>query len=381
MGRTLTVGLINNFAGDSLGGGEVQLLQLVRGLIEHDAAVTVACAAGSALEAELATLPGVRAVPVDFGARSLKTAVNRLVAELSDVSIVQGTGFLTNIIARRVGAKTCGRVVNAVHVVPGAGQLDGESAASTLARKLLDRSSPKNVDAYIAVSRAVANGLVDTGVPEHLIRVIYNGIDARSLRDGAAVGLDFALPHGTPRIGFVGRLEPVKGCEYFLTAASYLREEHPNAAFVIAGTGSREADLMELASSLGLAAQTGFLGHIDSAPAVIAALDVVVIPSLSEGFPMTALEALVLGTPVVASDVGGLPELLADGECGVLVPARDSRAIADAVARVLSEPELTQRLVSAGRSRAREHYSAETMIAAYLDLYRELAPPASRVGP
>lgn len=374
MDRGLTVGMINNFAGDSLGGGEVQLLELVRGLIEHDVAVTVACPPGSALHGELSGFSEVRTVAVDFGARSLRATVNTLNRELSHASVVQGTGFLTNIVARRVGAKTCGRVVNAVHVVPGAAQLDGESVSSSLARKLLDRSAPRNVEAYVAVSQAVAAGLVATGVPEHLVRVIHNGVDGRHLRDAAAAGLDFALPPGTPRIGFVGRLERVKGCEFFIRAAAHLRERYPHAAFVIAGTGSREADLMELASALDLGAQTGFLGHIDSAPAVIAALDVVVVPSLSEAFGLTALEALVLGTPVVASDTGGLPEVLAHGECGLLVPAGDARALANAVERLLDEPELAQRLSQAGRARAREHYSADRMVAAYLDLYRELAP-------
>jgi len=368
------VAFINNFPGATYGGGEVQLLTLVRGLVAHGAAVTVVCVAGSALEGELATVQGVRVVGEHFSATRVGALVKRLAAELGDTPIVQGTGFLTNNIARRVAKVTCAVVVNTVHVVPGAARLDGEGAAASLARAVLDRTAPRHVDRFVAVSQAVATGLAADGVDAHSIRVIHNGVDLERLQSQASDVLPVSMSHGAPLIGYVGRLEPVKGCEFFLRAAAMVRERFPESSYVVAGSGSAESSLRELAHSLGIADRVSFLGHLDTTAALISSLDVLVVPSLSEASGLSAIEAMALGTPVVATAVGGLPEVLAEGECGLLVAPSDPGAITSAVTRLLDEPDLVQRLVAAGRTRAEKVFSAERMVDEYLALYRELVP-------
>lgn len=370
--RPLSIGFINNFGGPALGGGEVQLLELVRGLLGHGARVTVVCSRGSALESALGELSGVIVVPETFDARSLRAVAARLHASLADCAIVQGTGFLTNVIARRVGKHSGAAVINTVHVVPGAARLDGEGAVSSAARWLLDRSLRSRVDRFVAVSGAVGRALGVQGIDAHRIAVIHNGIDIARLRESVARTPGMDVPPGSPRIGYVGRLERVKGCEYFLRAASGVLEQQPEARFVVAGTGSLAGALAELARSLGIHERVTFAGHLAEPASLIAALDAVVVPSLSEASGLTAIEALALGTPVVATNVGGVPEVVVDGECGLLVPAANADALRNAMLRVTSDAELAERFRVAGRAHVEQHFSAERMVAQYVELYREL---------
>ena len=282
------VTFINNFPGPSLGGGEVQLVALLRGLPTSSVSASVVCAAGSALEREARALDGVRVVPADFALRALPSLLSTISAGLPAGEIVQGTGFLTNLIARRVGARTGVPVVNAVHIVSGAARLDGASRGNLALRSALDSVSRRHVSRYIAVSQAVRAGLLADGVPAGRITVIPNGLDLASLREQASSGhRDTSLAAG-PRIGCVGRLERVKGVDYFLRAAALLAAHRPELRYVVAGSGSCERELRSLAVELGVADLVQFTGYVDSAPSFIASLDVVVVPSLSEASGLTA---------------------------------------------------------------------------------------------
>lgn len=371
---SMSIAFINNFGGPTLGGGEVQLLALVRGLTtrgEFD--LTVICAQDSALERECNTIGGVRVLPVSFAAVGLPRLPRRIAELVGRTDIVQGTGYLTNLLSRRVGARTGAAVVNAVHVVPGAAQLDGGSAAGQLARDLADRATRRKVDRFVAVSNAVAEGLEASGVDPTRITVVPNGVDADALAAEAATGDSQIRQRGSgPHVTYLGRLEPVKGCEYFIRAAALLRQTHPTARFLVAGAGSLEGDLRVLALALGVADRLDFLGYVESAAALLAASDIVVIPSLSESFGLTAAEALALGVPVVATAVGGLPDVVVDGETGLLVPAADAAAGAVAVARLLDDPEFARRLGEAGQLRVRERFGTDRMVVGYVGVYEEL---------
>ena len=368
----LAVAFLNNFPGLTLGGGEVQLLALLPPLLAAGVRPTVVCAAGSALEREARGLEGVAVVPVDFGPRCLPSLPGRLATRLADVQIVQGTGFLTNLIARRVGAKAHLPVVNTVHVVPGAARIDGGSRRAAAARALLDHASRGNVARFVAVSEAVKDGLTRGGVGASRITVIPNGVDLAALRSTATGALSVTLHEAGRRVGFVGRLERVKGCEAFVRAAALLAADHPDVRFVIAGTGSRARALRALAAELGMAGRVEFVGYVESVGPLLAALDVLVVPSLSEASGLAAMEALALGVPVVASRVGGLPEVVADGGTGLLVPPGDVAAIAGAVTRLLDDPAMARSLAAAGARRVEERFALDQMVEGYLRLYREL---------
>ena len=121
-------------------------------------------------------------------------------------------------------------------------------------------------------------------------------------------------------VGALARLEKVKGVEFFIRAAASLTDES-SVAFAVAGTGSEESYLRELVVAQGLTDKLTFLGRVDNSAAFLAACDIVVMPSLSEGMPLVPMEAMALGKPVVATSVGGTPEVVLDGETGLLVPA------------------------------------------------------------
>lgn len=373
MTEPLSIAYLNNFGGPTLGGGEVQLLALMRGVRDAGAQVTLACAAGSALESATREMGGVRVVPTDFDAARVTTLTRKLRAELNGVDLLQGTGFLTNLIARRVGPGIGARVINAVHVLPDAARLDGESAARSLLRTTLDRTSRSKVDRFVAVSSEVASGLEAQGVKRERIVVVPNGVNVAALREAAGIAPAQALAPATQRVGFAGRLETVKGCEFFIRAVALLAGSHPEARFFITGTGSLEPELRSLAAALGLTDRLDFLGHVDSLAPLLAASSVIVVPSLSEAFGLTAAEALALGVPVVASAVGGLPDIVVDGQTGLLVPASDAEAIAAAVSRLLDDAELARRLGAAGRERVSTRFTVERMVEGYLRVYEELA--------
>jgi len=368
----LAVAFINNFPGPSLGGGEVQLLALLRGLLATDVRPSVVCAAGSALEREIRGLEGVDVIPVDFTLRCLPSLITVLSARLRAVHIVQGTGFLTNLIARRVGARAHACVVNTVHVLPGAARLDGEPRTASALRTVLDRLTRCRVARFVAVSQAVRIGLIADKVAANRITVIPNGVDLAVMRRAALTEPPVTLRDAGAHIGFIGRLERIKGAEYFLRAAALLAADHPDVRFFVAGTGSGELGLRMLATELGIGGRIEFLGYVDSVPPLLAALDVVVVPSLSEASGLTAMEALALGVPVVASRVGGLPEVVVDEETGLLVAAGDEEAIARAVARLLDDPVLARTLAAAGARRVEERFAVERMVDGYLRLYRQL---------
>ncbi len=370
----LAVAFINNFPGPSLGGGEVQLLALLRGLLAADVRPSVVCAAGSALEREARDLEGVHVIPVDFTPRCLPSLITVLSARLPAVHVVQGTGFLTNLIARRVGARAHACVVNTVHVLPGAARLDGGSRASGALRAALERPSRRSVARFVAVSQAVKLGLIADKVSASRITVIPNGIDLARLRREAEGELSGTLREASARVGFIGRLERIKGAEYFVSAAAILAAAHPGVRFVVAGRGSREGELRALAAQHGIVDRFEFLGYVDSVPSLLAVLDVVVVPSLSEASGLTAMEALALGVPVVATRVGGLPEVVVDGVTGLLVDPADEAALARAVARLLDDPVLSSTLAAAGARRVEERFPVARMVDGYLRLYRELAP-------
>jgi glycogen(starch) synthase len=196
-------------------------------------------------------------------------------------------------------------------------------------------------------------------LPADKVDVVPNGVDAARWQ----VGSDL--------VAYCGRLVHEKGVQDLLAAVPRLRRRHPGLRVVVAGTGPAEAALREQARSLRLGRSVTFAGFVPDAElaALVAAADCAVVPSRYEPFGMVALEAAAAGTPVVAADVGGLAEVVADGRLGVRFPAGDPVALAGAVSRLLADPELGRRLVRAGRAAlAAEHdwaLVAERTVAVY----------------
>ena len=199
-------------------------------------------------------------------------------------------------------------------------------------------------------------------------RVIYHGVDPLPYGGRAAKP---SARNGGPVISIVARLDAVKGHDIFLRSARLVLSKRPDARFWIAGDGRLRPALEAETRRLGLTDAVTFLGYRTDAEAVMAASDIVVCSSRYEACPRFLLEALALGRPVVAPAVGGIPEIVRDGETGILAPAGDPQALADGILRLLNDPPLALRLGEAGRDFVRERFTFEAQAAALAGLYRE----------
>jgi glycosyltransferase involved in cell wall biosynthesis len=227
------------------------------------------------------------------------------------------------------------------------------------------------VHRFIAVSRHMADDLCHTfAIPLEKIRVVHNAVAAPAAAqfDG---GSEPGLNRGGTGLKVVltpARLHAQKGHRYLLEAALLV----PDAIFVFAGDGPERTSLEDQSARLGLRDRVLFLGRRDDIPALLAQCDVCVLPSLSEGLPLAVLEAMAAGTPVIGCAVGGVPELVADGQTGLLVPPADPQALAGAIRCLLSNPGLARQLAAAGHARVLQDFSVSTMVARITAIYEEL---------
>lgn len=221
----------------------------------------------------------------------------------------------------------------------------------------------------VAVSQASRATLATKlHLPESSIDLVHNGLDARP-GDATRVRSELRLVPGTPLVIAIGSLYEVKGHVYLLEAAAKLRAEGRDLVVAIAGSGYMEERLKARAAELGLAEGVRFLGYRSDVPDLLAAADVYAMPSLSEGLPMAMIEAMLAGKAIVASDVGGIPELLPSPEHGVLAKPGDAGDLAAKLATLLADPTRRARLGAAAQARAAEHFTAAAMTEKYLALY------------
>ncbi len=243
-------------------------------------------------------------------------------------------------------------------------------------RKRIRRALAPLVHHFVTVSADLRRWLIeDVRVPAAKVSAIHNGVDlsrfGRAGRLESRLRLD--LPAEAPIVGTVGRLDPVKDQAGLIRAFAKVRSAHPEALLVVVGDGPCRAELQDVAAASGQGDHVRLLGNRDDIPAVMSALDVFVLPSIAEGISNTILEAMASGLPVVATRVGGNPELVEDGIGGALVPRQDPSALAAAIAAYVADPELRRRHGLASRQRATGHFSLERMAEAYANLYTSLA--------
>ncbi len=185
------------------------------------------------------------------------------------------------------------------------------------------------------------------------------------------------LPVVEPRLLVIGRAVVQKGFDLALEAFAIVRRQCPQARLVVAGSGEAMPALRQLAAALGVQDSVDFLGWVDSTaiPDLINTATLVLAPSRwEEPFGLVALEAAQLGRPVIATDVGGLGEVVAHGETGLLAPRENPKALAEAILLLLADPQRAQAMGQAGRARAASMFSFERMVDSYDALYRQLAP-------
>jgi len=298
------------------------------------------------------------------------------------IQIVHTSGFYANVFAIPA-AKLAGAPV----IVASIRELGD---ALTPWKRRVQRFVCRLADGIAVNAEAVRQRLIAEGYPREKIFVIRNGIDLSRFagkHNGSQLRAEFGLPPRVPLVAVLSRLNRMKGTEYFLEAAAIVAKLFKEARFLIVGDSflvrdgvilgdtAFRAELERLVMRLGIGGRVVFTGFRLDVPELLSEVAISVLPSLSEALPNVVLESMAAGVPVVATRVGGNPEVVEEGVTGLLVPPQDPAALAKAICRLLENPELASRYGRAGKQRIAEQFSLERMVrqteTLYLDLIRK----------
>ena len=255
------------------------------------------------------------------------------------------------------GATTFGRAAAAMRRLPTVLHEHANHTDTPLFQKAADKALAPFTDIAVAVSKSTAEFTTRARlVPAERTHVVYLGAPLdefakpRSADEIARARAELGVPGDAPVIGTVTRLMPSKGNQYFVEAIAHLAATHPTARFVIVGEGEMRAEHEAQARSLGMGDRVLFAGFQRDVAAVYSTFDVAVFPSLWEGTPLTAFEALAMGKAIVATDADGLSDILTGGDDALIVPKRDGAALAAGIDRVLTTPTLRAHLETHARA-------------------------------
>jgi glycosyltransferase involved in cell wall biosynthesis len=392
--------VLHVIAGDDTGGAMSYLLPLLAALRAQGCDAHLLCLGrgGLADAAARRDLPHA-VIPMShpWDARVIPPLRHHL--SVQDWQVVHSHGMRANLPVRLVLPTVLRRPLLFVTVHSDLA-LDYSNSLKARGYALMDRATRPLVAGFCCVSAALARGLVERGIPESRVYVVHPGIETFSAgAPGAPAAAEAAAPPQTqvaagafadrasdhaPTIGTVARLVPVKDLGLLLDAVALVAEKVPQVRAVIVGDGPERAALEQRAAAGDLVGRVQFMGHVTPARPVMARFDVFALSSESEGVPISVLEAMAVGLPVVATAVGGLPETVLDTVTGYLVKRAPERAatagaLAGRLAEILLDPAVRQRMGEAGKRRVAEHFSSEAAGSTMLNIYaRALA--ASAVG-
>jgi L-malate glycosyltransferase len=244
-----------------------------------------------------------------------------------------------------------------------------------LARNALSRWKYRQVDCFICASDAIRRMLVGDGIPRARAVTVHEGIDLGHVDAAPPASLheELWLPHDAPLVGNVAALVPHKGQRHLIDAAAEVVRQQPDARFIIAGQGELRESLQHQIKHHHLEKHVVLAGFRPDILSVHKAFDLFVMSSVTEGLGTSLLDAMACGKAIVATTAGGIPEVVLDGETGILVPPRDHTAMAAAIVRLLADEPLRKRLGEAGRRRVEQHFSVETMVRKTLMVYERVA--------
>ncbi|MES1930693.1 sugar transferase, PEP-CTERM/EpsH1 system associated protein [Salinisphaera dokdonensis CL-ES53] len=357
----------------------VSFIQRTRERYRH----CVVCLRGEGALAPRLHAVGVRVISIDkrrgkdFGAYWRLTCLLRTIAP--EVVHTYNVGTVDVALwARLAGVR---HVVHAEH-----GRDVSDPTGSNPRYRWLRRLMAPAIGRFVAVSDELGTWLIErVGISGNRTQVIRNGIDLDRFADAAEsrVWDEGFAPAGSLVIGSIGRLDPVKAFDVLIEAFAHLQQRRPdlNARLVIVGEGNERSRLTALIAQRGLESHVRLMGARDDINVVLRSMDIYACSSVTEGIALTILEAMACERPVVATRVGGNPELVADGETGLMVPADDVPALASALERLADDKLLARRLGRAARARVVAEFSLETMISAYCRLYDSLTGIPTTAAP
>ena len=243
--------------------------------------------------------------------------------------------------------------------------------------RLFNRLIARRADRLLVNAQAVANPMYEVGFTPEQTRVVYNGLDLEfkiTTDQQDALRVELGLHPTDILLVAIARIDPKKDLETMLRAFAQVHNKEPRARLLIAGGGfpDYQKKLERLAQKLTIPDRVSFLGFRDDPQAILSLCDISLLSSLTEGLPNAILESMALGKPVVATSVGGVPELIADGVQGHLVPVGDHTQLADRICDLLNHPEHAKRMGRAGQEKARNQFSDRAMVQNTEAIYSEL---------
>jgi glycosyltransferase involved in cell wall biosynthesis len=357
----------------SIGGAERDLIALLSKLDRRTWHPTIACPETGPLR-EVALAQHVPTYPVNLppwrkasSLMSRHTGVRRLHTLLADVQPdlvhVNDLWWVPHTIRAVDGLSP--RIPIIAHVRQ-------ETQPRKVSQYALDR-----VDYVVAVSHQVAQGVLTGGVSSHRVRTHYSGVDCSamaSLERSHDIRVQYGVPREALLLGTVANLLPLKGYEVMLDALPAILSAMPAVHYLIVGGGRAEycAQLKAITVERGIAERVHFAGFQDCVASYLSALDLYVHPSLKEAFGLAVVEAMAMGKAVVATTTGGLPEVVVQGETGLLVPPRDAESLAAAVVSLLEDKVRREQMGRSGKARAQERFSLDASVRHMEQVYGEV---------
>jgi glycosyltransferase involved in cell wall biosynthesis len=382
-GRSGEIRILRIFSRLNVGGPSLHVIHLAAGLEAHGFRTRLVVGTESEREGNLMDLALERRVDV-----VALSGLGREIRPLADLRALVGLVRLARHfrphvvhthtakagVLGRVAARLA-RVPVVVHTYHGHVLREYFGRVTSAAFRGIERVLARATDGLVTVSESVKADLVEMAIaPADRIRVVPLGLELEPFTQDlprGALRADAGYAAEAPLVGMVGRLAPVKDVPTFLRAARLVRSRRPEVRFSLVGDGPERASLEAEVRALGLGDAVCFHGWRRDLPAVYGDLDVVVNASRNEGTPVALIEALAAGRPVVATAVGGTPDVLEGGTHGVLVPAQDEEALASAIAATLAAPPSPAR-AAAARARMLARYGVPRLLRDLSDLYREL---------
>lgn len=338
-------------------GSSSYTLRLVQRLKDHNVTATVVCSDARAVDPERRAALAIEEyahLTMPFWGRLVLELMRRnLSLDVPDLLHVQSCNMLSRgaWLARRLRCP----LVLTVHDCLGARE-----------RLRFDRRVGRRI---IAVSESVRSALLQqAGLAEDLVTVIHSGVDTN-----ASVDLPPVLDPGhVAVVGTAGPLETIKGLPYFLNAAQKVLESGRDVEFLVSGAGPEESRLRRLATTLGIDRHVAFVPNLFDFYRSLAAMDIFCLPSLSQGLGTIMLEAMALGKPVIATQVGGVEQVVRDNETGLNIPPSNSGRLSERILELLDDPVRARAIGEAGRQLVRSEFGVERMVASTTEVYRNV---------
>ncbi|OGW39036.1 MAG: hypothetical protein A2Y97_02365 [Nitrospirae bacterium RBG_13_39_12] len=372
----MTVKILFVIDGLQFGGGERVFAQIINGLDPIKYEIFLASRPNKHFY-EAIPNKQVKYLPLDFSKRINPSLIFKLakIIKKNEIQVVHGQGTRAEFYAR-IAKKFSGR---ARYVSTIAMPVEGfdVSPSSKMIYRFFDKLSEKYVDRFIVVSDVLKDMMIKKrGIDRDKVFRIYNGIEVDRYRTNAddhnRLRLELKIDKETILIGAVGRLVWQKGFEYLIQAIPNVLKAYTNVKFLIVGEGPLKDRLKAQGAGLKVNDHLIFTGFRNDIKEILSAVDILVIPSLLEGFPMITLEGMAMAKPIVATHIDGITEQITDGETGLLVPSHDADALAEMINCLINDRDLALRMRTKAREKVEKDFSVERMVAETEKVYQDL---------